>query len=207
MASSTIQKLPGLPTTLSPTEQLEALRRVQAQAEKRVKLGTELFRAAETQTTRQQTMIQQIKSEQESLRSELQEEVARSLNAYDQWMVKIDESFTHAMQSFEQKIASLDSHWHRTQEKIESMLNRSQALLDQSSCLLETSRATIAGQDQQRRPTRGQHSAGTAANKDLDALSVSPTKLDTNPGSISDTPPSDTDNLSYIQLIDQMNHP
>jgi hypothetical protein len=140
MAQTRSPILPGLPRDpLSPTEQLEALRRVQAQAEQRVKLGLQLFKAAEAHATQQQTLIEEIKSEQQRLRAEVQEDVARSLHTYDQWMGRMDEDFTRAIKSLETKIEMLEAQWSHSQERMAAMMRRAEALLQQSQAMLEKS--------------------------------------------------------------------
>ncbi|MEE9212814.1 MAG: hypothetical protein V3U29_09190 [Phycisphaeraceae bacterium] len=139
-------KLPGVPRgPLSPQQQLEALKRVQAQAEQRVKLGLQLFKAAEAHTMHQQNVLQQVRAEQGRLRGQLQHDVARSLQAYDQWVGQIDESFTKAIQALDEKVGKLQSDWRQTQRRIESTMRRSEALLDQARYLVESA-AKDAGQ-------------------------------------------------------------
>lgn len=131
-------KLPGLPSApLTPTQQLEAIRRVQSQAEHRIKLGLQLFKAAEAHATHQQRVIQQVKKEQSNLREQLQDDVTRSLHAYDQWVGKIDESFTRAMQSLEQKITRLEGEWDQTQTRLQTMMRRCEAMMNQSRYMLD----------------------------------------------------------------------
>jgi len=130
-------RLPGLPRTLSVEEQLDALRRVQSQAEQRVKLGVQLFKAAEARTEEHRDILAQMKAEQDKLRDELQGDVSRSLHSYDQWLGKMDEDFTGAITQLEAKIEKMQAEWTQAQERIESMVRRSEAMLDQARCLLE----------------------------------------------------------------------
>ena len=134
--------LPGLPRgPLTAQQQQEAVRRTQAQAEQRVKLGLQLFKAAEAHTRQQQDMLAQLKGEQEKLRVELQDDVARSIHAYDQWVGRIDESFTNAIQELEKKVGVLQNQWSGTQDRVEAMMKRSEALLDQARILADSSPA------------------------------------------------------------------
>lgn len=136
--SNILKSLPGVPRQpLTPTQQLEALRRVQAQAEQRIKLGTQLFKAAEAHATQQKVLIDEVRQDQQRLRAEVQEDVARSLQAYDQWVGRIDENFTRAMQSLEAKIARLESQWTATADRMEALMRRAEALLEQSRSMLE----------------------------------------------------------------------
>ena len=120
------QSIPGLPRKpLTPEQQLDAISRVQSQAEARVELGLKLFKAAENHTRSQQKMLEQIKNEQQQLREQVNEDVARSLHSYDQWVGQMDESFTRSLQNLEAKIEKLQENWQSTQKRIEVMIERS----------------------------------------------------------------------------------
>ncbi|MFG0249549.1 MAG: hypothetical protein ACF8OB_11740 [Phycisphaeraceae bacterium JB051] len=124
--NSSKQAIPGLPRKpLTPEQQLEALNRVQSQAEARVELGLKLFKAAENHTRSQQKMLDQIKAEQQQLRDQVNEDVAKSLHAYDQWVGQMDENFTRSLQNLEAKIERLQENWQHTQQRIETMIERS----------------------------------------------------------------------------------
>jgi flagellar biosynthesis chaperone FliJ len=124
--NSSKQVIPGLPRKpLTPEQQLEALSRVQSQAEARVELGLKLFKAAENHTRSQQKMLEQIKAEQQQLRDQVNEDVAKSLHAYDQWVGQMDENFTRSLQNLEAKIERLQENWMATQHRIEAMIERS----------------------------------------------------------------------------------
>ncbi len=143
--------LTGLPRrSLTPEQQMEALRKVQAQAEQRVKLGMQLFKSAESRLAAQGDMLDQVRTEHRQLREQVQEDVAKSLQSYDQWMGQIDERFTHAMRQLEQKVDDLADQWDRMRDEMQSMLTRSEAMLDQTRCLIEQKRDRPR---QTRRPT------------------------------------------------------
>lgn len=140
-----LKNLPGLPRQpLTAAQQLEALRRVQSQAEQRIKLGTQLFKAAEAHATQQKALIDELRQEQQRLRVEVQEDVARSLQSYDQWVGRIDENFTRAMRSLEAKINRLESQWTQTLDRMETMMARAEKLLEQSRAMLESAREAVA---------------------------------------------------------------
>jgi flagellar biosynthesis chaperone FliJ len=122
---------------MSPEQQLEALQKVQAQAEQRVKLGMQLFKAAEAHTSQHRAILDEVKAEQSRFRDELTQDVTRSLHAYDQWVGQIDDTISDSIKSLEDKMDKLTSDWAKTQQRIESMMKRSEALLDQSRCLVE----------------------------------------------------------------------
>jgi flagellar biosynthesis chaperone FliJ len=114
------------------------LERVQAQAEQRVHLGAQLFKAAEAHTSQYRDSLSQVKADQDKLRSEVQEDVSRSLHSYDQWIGQMEEDFTSAITSLEAKMDKLQSDWASAQQRIERMMKRSEAMLDQSRTLLES---------------------------------------------------------------------
>lgn len=125
-ANRSNEVLPGLPRKpLTPQQQLDAISRVQSQAEARVELGLKLFKAAENHTRSQHRMLEQIKAEQQQLREQVNEDVAKSLHAYDQWVGQMDENFTRSLQNLESKIERLQENWMTTQKRIEAMIERS----------------------------------------------------------------------------------
>ncbi len=120
------QDIPGLPRKpLTHQQQLDAISRVQSQAEARVELGLKLFKAAENHTRSQNKMLEQIKAEQQQLRDQVNEDVAKSLHTYDQWVGQMDENFTRSLQNLESKIEKLQENWMATQQRIEAMIERS----------------------------------------------------------------------------------
>ncbi|MEM1211567.1 MAG: hypothetical protein AAGI68_04645 [Planctomycetota bacterium] len=80
-----------------------------ARAEQRVKLGLQLFKAAEARLAAQHDTLAQIKAEQANLRESIQHEVAKSLQSYDQWMGRIDESFTTAVRDLTSRLDKLET--------------------------------------------------------------------------------------------------
>jgi len=122
---------------LTPQQQIEALKRVQGQAEQRVKLGMQLFKAAEARLSSHTDVLQQIKTLQDRLREQVNDDVAKSLHAYDQWIGQIDESFTNAIRQLEEKVDAVQSNITKSEGRIEEMLMRAEAMLDQSRYLME----------------------------------------------------------------------
>jgi hypothetical protein len=123
--------------SLTPEQQLEALKRVQSQAEQRVKLGMQLFKAAEARLSSQNDVLQQIKTLQKQLREQVNQDVAKSLHEYDQWIGQIDESFTTAIRKLEEKVDAVQANIVKSETRIQGMVQRAEALLDQSRCLME----------------------------------------------------------------------
>ncbi len=136
IASNQDQATPPIPQArtasrlpLTPQQQMEAIQRVQAQAEQRVELGLKLFKAAQTQTDAHKDVIAKIKTEQQELRDEVHRDVAQSLHSYDQWVGQIDETFTRSIEALEEKIEKLQATWTHTQQRIETMIQRSSQML------------------------------------------------------------------------------
>ena len=130
--------LPGIPRQpLTPEQQLEAVRRVQAQAEQRVKLGVQLFKAAEANTSSHRQLLDEVKAEQSRFRTEIQSDVSKSLESYDLAMEKMEDDLTGKLRVLEDKIAQLQNDWQKAQGKIAGMLKRSEAMLEQGRGLVE----------------------------------------------------------------------
>lgn len=130
--------LPALPRQpLTPEQQAEALKRTQAQAEQRVKLGVELFKAAEKRLTTQSDVLRQVRDEQKHLREAVQQDVAKSLQSYDQWIGRIDEGFTTALRTLENKVDAMAREWSESQQRMDEMIRRSEELLTQSRAALD----------------------------------------------------------------------
>ncbi len=123
---------------LSPKQQSEAIRRVTAQAQQRVQLGMQLFKAAEAYTTQQQDLLGQIKDQQDHLRDQIQKDVASTLQTYDQWMARFDQNFTRSLTKLETKIDTLQRQWEASQLQIATLTRRAETLLDQSRVLLQS---------------------------------------------------------------------
>ena len=139
--------LPGLPKRpLTARQQLEALQRVQSQAEQRVKLGVQLFKAAEARTSQYQTMLDQIKSEQDDFRTRFSQDMARSFEVYDKWLGQIDETLTDALGELESKLDKLRDDWDGKQDRAESLINRSEQMLEQSRDLLRSTQDKLTEQ-------------------------------------------------------------
>ena len=123
--------LPGLPSQpLSPEAQAEALRLAKSRAEQRVALGMRLFDAAEQRLTSQAKLMYELRRQQKSLQERVQEDVAKTLQAYDQWVGRIDEGFTHAIRELESKVDALTQEWQRVRQDVARMMERADALLD-----------------------------------------------------------------------------
>lgn len=131
------EKLPGLPNRpLSPQEQLLALRRVQAQAEQRLKLGSQFFQAAKAQVVEHASLLTQLREEQARLREQMREEYARSIREYEQYRHHRDEDVTVRLDQLERRLEDLQSHWSSVENKVAALLQRAQTMLDDNQSML-----------------------------------------------------------------------
>jgi len=124
--------------SLTPQQQLAATRRVQDQAEQRVKLGVQLFKAAEAHVANHQELVDGVRTEQKQLQQRLQEDVARSLHQYDQWVTQVDEGLTNRLHELEGKLDQLQRQWTETEKRIDGLMRRAETMFDQSRSLLQT---------------------------------------------------------------------
>lgn len=123
----------------SAQEQLNAVRRLQAQAEQRIQLGRQLFKAAEAHLASQQNLLAQVRSEQEALAQAIQADVARSLRQYDQWMGQQQQDVEGRLREMERRLAEMIEQWLSTEKRVDSFVRRAEALLDQGRYLLSGS--------------------------------------------------------------------
>lgn len=166
---------PGIELHIDPSlpveQQHEALARLRVQAEQRVKLGMQLFKAAEAHTSHQQQVVDQLKHDQRQMRDQMMEDVARSLHSYDRWIGKMDEQLTQSMQRLTDRMNQLQSQWADAQQRIDAMMSRSETLLDESRSLLETAESKFvrAGGTRVAPAQRKAEPAGDTAAKRKDA--------------------------------------
>jgi len=129
-----LAKMPRRPMTAE--QQAAALEKVQQQATQRVKLGQQLFEAAEAKLKQHQKVLDEINQQQEKLREKVQEDVAKSLQSYDQWMGRIDEGFTKAIADLGGRLDVLESRVDASRDEMQAMIEKAAALLEQTQDLL-----------------------------------------------------------------------
>ncbi len=118
--------LPGLPDgPLTDQQHQEAIKL----AKQRIRVGTDLLKAAESHTTHQQQQLIAIKAEQKKLRDEIHNDFVSSLQTYDQWMAQFDQSFTTRLHGLEQKVDQLQARWTRVEAGLASLVARIETLL------------------------------------------------------------------------------
>ncbi len=131
----------------------ESSQRLQTQADQRVELGMQLLHAAQAHTTRQQAMFNQLKSQQQRLREEMQNDIARSLQTYDQWMAKFDQTFTAKLTKLESRIDAIQTKWTATEHRIATILRRFEGLLNQHQCSLQSAAEPSQDRTDENTPT------------------------------------------------------
>ena len=158
--------------SLPPDEQREALARLRVQAEQRVKLGMQLFKAAEAHTSHQQQVVEQLRQDQRTMRDQMMEDVARSLHSYDRWIGKMDEQLTQSMQRLTERMNQLQSQWADAQQRIDAMMSRSETLLNESRSLLETAENRVVRAGGSRVAPARQPGEKPAQSKDADITRI-----------------------------------
>ena len=161
-----LAKMPRRP--LSVEQQAVALEKVQQQATQRVKLGQQLFEAADARLKQHQQVLDEINDQQKILREQVQDDVAKSLQSYDQWMGRIDESFTKSIRDLNQRLDQLEDTVAGSQNEMQDMLSKAAALMQQTQTLLAE---TFDDADEIAQAM--QASADEAHDYDLDELSQS----------------------------------
>lgn len=132
-----LAKMPRRPLTIQ--QQAVALEKVQEQAGQRVKLGQKLFEAADAKLKQHQKVLDEINDQQKILREQVQDDVAKSLQSYDQWMGRIDESFTKSIRDLSQRLDQLEDTVAGSHNEMQDMLSKAAALMQQTQMLLAES--------------------------------------------------------------------
>jgi len=123
--------LPGMPRKpLDATKQLEAIRRVQSQAENRIKLGLQLFKAAEGHTSRRRDILEDIKTDQKNIRDQLQSEMVENFQRYEHRIDSFDDKVTRTIESLDKRIGQLQEEFAAAETRIQTLLQRAEQLLD-----------------------------------------------------------------------------
>lgn len=133
-AESSVVQLPRGP--LSPMQQLEALRRVQLQAEQKLKLGTQLFKAAQTTASQHLAVVEQLRREQSDLRERMREDLEQSLGRFELRLNHAENGLTQGLDKVNERLERLESEWGQMQLRMEAMAARADALLMQATDVL-----------------------------------------------------------------------
>lgn len=184
-----VQPTPRVPSS-RPSQETN-LQRVQGQAEKRVKLGVQLLNAAQSQANRQQTLFDQMALQHQHLRDEVQHDIAKSLQTYDQWMASFDQRFTARLQAMEEKVDAMQQNWSVTEKQIASVVHLAQKLLDHTRSLRQP-----AGAGQ---PSPAAQIAAPPTTTNVQShIHDQPTSLTTNATPCSKETPRETNSLDSV---------
>ena len=132
---------------LSTEQQAEAVQKVASQAEQRVRLGMQLFDAAESRLRTQTNAIEQLHNEHVVLQQRVSRDLGHGLQQCDQKIDDVDSQVTGALKQLEQKVDRMAAQWARTQSHLSLLARRSEALLEQNRILLEQHREVGMGTD------------------------------------------------------------
>lgn len=125
------------PNEPSPQQHLEAIQRVNAQAQQRVELGAKLFKAAETYTSRNQELLRLFNEQQAQLRQEVRAEIAASLSTHNQQVSSLEQNVSDTLANFEKKIDAIQQQWSVTERQLGVMIQQAQTMVDQGKRLFE----------------------------------------------------------------------
>ncbi len=136
--------LPGLPRrALTVQERLEAVQRLQKQAQQRLQLGSRLFEAAKGQTDRQQQMLEDFKKEQATLREQMRSEMAQTFRQCDQHLHEGRQDTAGRLDDLTRRLDTLESGLRQQEERLAKGLRRAEAILEQSRYLMAEAAAAI----------------------------------------------------------------
>ncbi len=126
-------RLPGLPRSpLTAEQQLEAVQRMQAQAEHRVKLGVQLYKAAEAHLAGHHEQLAALKREQGALQEKIEADVAQSFRVYDQYLSKSEEKTLARLDAVEGQIREVTEQQMTVTDRMDELIQRSESLLGQA---------------------------------------------------------------------------
>src|SRR5262249_18757954 len=81
------------------------------------------------QATQQQSILSQVKAQQETLHQQVKADVAATLVKYDHQIARIDDDFTQRLQGLEDRIDGLARQWEQSRTKIDLLLDRAENLI------------------------------------------------------------------------------
>ena len=114
---------------LTPNQQLEALRRIQAQAESRVKLGVQLFKAAETYSTYQNDLLEQVRASLEHVQEQWHQDSVNQVQAYEKCIRQIDDRLVGMNQTLDDHLDKVRQLCSQTQQRVEVLVEQAQGCL------------------------------------------------------------------------------
>jgi hypothetical protein len=132
------QPLPGLHRKpLTEAQRLEAVRRLQDQAEHRIKIGLDLFKAAEQHTSQHRKLLKELQEERFELYEKMQQEMTQSFNQYDQWVAQLEANVAASVERLEARIDALEAAWEQSQHRLHQTIERAEAMAAESKQLMQ----------------------------------------------------------------------
>ncbi len=123
-------------------QQLEALRRIR-QADQRVQLGAQLFKAAEAHTTHQHDLLGRIKAQQQRLHEDLAR-LAGSLSQQDQRADRLERLFGSVMGAMAKRLDEIYARQVEADKRFNQTLARAVDLLEKAEQLMDQTRSASA---------------------------------------------------------------
>lgn len=131
------QPLPGLHRNpLTESQRLEAVRRLQDQAEHRIRIGLDLFKAAEAHTSQHRRLLKELQDERFELYEKMQREMTQSFDQYEQWIGQIEQNIANSVDRLEARIDALQAAWENSQQQVQQLMQRSDAMVAKANGLL-----------------------------------------------------------------------
>lgn len=157
---------------LTPQQQLEALRKTQAQAEQRVRLGVKLFEAAEGRLKSQHQALTELRENQQALREQMLAEIRQAATGYDERLTRLETRVSDAVAQADARITALQQSWQAWEARLNRLVSQAQSLLERPDHATSTppSSSTATGH----RPTQRADQAAAAHDIAKDSPDTNP---------------------------------
>ncbi len=114
---------------LTPEQQALALRKLHAQAEQRVQLGSKLLEAADARLQQHQSALDVVRQENAQLREAMRQEFAESIETAQSWQQESELRLTERVEAVEQRLTTMETQWAASIGQLEAALAQAQGLL------------------------------------------------------------------------------
>jgi hypothetical protein len=116
---------------------LKSIRQEQDKAVLRIKLGSQLLKAAETQASQTMNLVEQLRTDQQALCGKMKKDAADSITHIKTWSKQRDQDITERMDQLESRMVHMQSTWEAAEQRLARLVDRSETMFDQSRLLLE----------------------------------------------------------------------
>lgn len=152
---------------LSPRQQLEALQKAREQAEHRVRLGMQLFKAAESRLNSEESLVERAREERKQFRQQMEHTVNSKLTeSNDHLHAELEEiraQLAVRMQQHTEKMLELHEQQDRMRCQIEKLQHRCQEVEQQTRALREQADARQTPQPAAAKPVTPPTTSAAAA--------------------------------------------